>query len=125
MSVDAVLASALEAGLAQGDATPREARGAAAATAAALRPSRSGACGTIGVGCVGIGGGSEQTYVKADKEVYLLLGNHLKHIEGLSVLFQVNNLTDTAFRSYAGTEDRPRGYSKYGRQMLLGLNYKL
>ena len=63
--------------------------------------------------------------MKADKVVDLQLGYDFKQIEGLSVLFQVNNLTDTAFRSYAGTEDRPRGYSKYGRQMLLGLNYKL
>jgi TonB-dependent receptor len=82
---------------------------------------RSDFVGEIG----GIGGATELTYVKADKVVDLQLGYDFKQIEGLSVLFQVNNLTDTAFRSYAGTEDRPRGYSKYGRQMLLGLNYKL
>jgi iron complex outermembrane receptor protein len=45
--------------------------------------------------------------------------------KGLSVLFQVNNLTDTAFQTCAGSPDRPRGYQKYGRQMLLGLNDKL
>jgi len=82
---------------------------------------RSDFVGEIG----GIGGATELTYVKADKVVDLQLGYDFKQIEGLSVLFQVNNLTDTAFRSYAGTEDRPRGYSKYGRQMLFGLNYKL
>ena len=83
---------------------------------------RSDFVGEIG----GIGGGAtELTYVKADKVVDLQLGYDFKGIEGLSVLFQVNNLTDTAFRSYAGTEDRPRGYAKYGRQMLFGLNYKL
>jgi hypothetical protein len=37
----------------------------------------------------------------------------------------VNNLTDSAFQTYSGSRDRPRGYEKYGRQMLLGLNYKL
>lgn len=82
---------------------------------------RSDFVGEIG----GIGGATELTYVKADKVVDLQLGYDFKGIEGLSVLFQVNNLTDTAFRSYAGTEDRPRGYNKYGRQMLFGLNYKL
>lgn len=82
---------------------------------------RSDYVGEIG----GIGGGTELTYVKADKVVDLQLGYDFKQVEGLSVLFQVNNLTDTAFRSYAGTEDRPRGYAKYGRQMLFGLNYKL
>ncbi|MGI4719932.1 MAG: TonB-dependent receptor [Janthinobacterium lividum] len=82
---------------------------------------RSDFVGEIG----GIGGGTELTYVKADKVVDLQLGYDFKQVPGLSVLFQVNNLTDTAFRSYAGTEDRPRGYSKYGRQMLFGLNYKL
>ncbi|RYE68087.1 MAG: TonB-dependent receptor, partial [Oxalobacteraceae bacterium] len=82
---------------------------------------RSDYVGEIG----GIGGATELTYVKADKVVDLQLGYDFKQVEGLSVLFQVNNLTDTAFRSYAGTEDRPRGYAKYGRQMLFGLNYKL
>jgi len=82
---------------------------------------RSDFVGEIG----GIGGATELTYVKADKVVDLQLGYDFKQIEGLSVLFQVNNLTDTAFRSYAGSEDRPRGYAKYGRQMLFGLNYRL
>jgi TonB-dependent receptor len=82
---------------------------------------RSDFVGEIG----GIGGATELTYVKADKVVDLQLGYDFKQVPGLSVLFQVNNLTDTAFRSYAGSEDRPRGYSKYGRQMLFGLNYKL
>jgi TonB-dependent receptor len=73
----------------------------------------------------GIGGARELTFVKADSVVDLQLGYDFSYVKGLSVLFQVNNLTDTAFQTYAGTPDRPRGYSKYGRQMLLGLNYKL
>ena len=59
--------------------------------------------------------------LKALKE----LGYDFKEIKGLSVLFQVNNLTDTAFQTYSGSTDRPRGYTKYGRQMLFGFNYKL
>lgn len=73
----------------------------------------------------GIGGAKELTFVKADSVVDLQLGYDFASVKGLSALFQVNNLTDTAFRTYAGSPDRPRGYSKYGRQMLLGLNYKL
>ena len=73
----------------------------------------------------GIGGANELTFVKGDTVVDLQLGYDFPQVKGLSVLFQVNNLTDTDFQTYAGSPDRPRGYVKYGRQMLLGLNYKL
>jgi TonB-dependent receptor len=73
----------------------------------------------------GIGGAQELTFVKADNVVDLQLGYDFASVKGLSVLFQVNNLTDTAFQTYSGSPDRPRGYQKYGRQMLFGLNYKL
>jgi iron complex outermembrane receptor protein len=63
--------------------------------------------------------------VKADSVVDLQLGYDFASVKGLSALFQVNNLTDTAFQTYSGSPDRPRGYAKYGRQMLLGLNYKM
>ena len=46
-------------------------------------------------------------------------------LEGLSVLLQASNLTDEAYRTYAGTKDRPLEYAKYGRTYLLGINYKL
>lgn len=45
-------------------------------------------------------------------------------LEGLSLLLQANNLTNTAFQTYAGTKDRPLEYIKYGRSVLLGANYK-
>ncbi|KQQ87851.1 TonB-dependent receptor [Massilia sp. Leaf139] len=82
---------------------------------------RSDFVGEIG----GIGGANELTFVKGDTVVDLQLGYDFPQVKGLSVLFQVNNLTDTDFQTYAGSPDRPRGYVKYGRQMLLGLNYKL
>ena len=82
---------------------------------------RSDFVGEIG----GIGGANELTFVKGDSVVDLQLGYDFPQVKGLSVLFQVNNLTDTDFQTYAGSPDRPRGYVKYGRQMLLGLNYKL
>ena len=45
-------------------------------------------------------------------------------LNGLSVLFQVSNLTDEAYQTYAGTKDRPLEYVEWGRTYLLGVNYK-
>lgn len=84
---------------------------------------RSDFVGEIG----GPGGQTEMTYVKADRVIDMQLGYDFTSgaAKGLSLLFQVNNLTNTAFQTYSGSPDRPRGYQKYGRQMLLGLNYKM
>ena len=46
-------------------------------------------------------------------------------LEGLSVLLQASNLTDEAYRTYAGTKDRPLEYIEWGRTYLLGISYKL
>ncbi|GAA0783225.1 MULTISPECIES: TonB-dependent receptor [Pseudomonadati] len=44
---------------------------------------------------------------------------------GLSVLFQVNNLTNEPFTSYTGDDARHvRDYQNYGRNFMLGANYK-
>jgi len=43
---------------------------------------------------------------------------------GLSLLFQASNLTNEAYRTYAGTKDRPLEYAEWGRTFLLGLTYK-
>lgn len=45
-------------------------------------------------------------------------------LSGLSLLFQVSNLTDEAYQTYAGTKDRPLEYIEWGRTYLLGVNYK-
>jgi iron complex outermembrane recepter protein len=45
-------------------------------------------------------------------------------LKGLGLLAQVNNLTDEAYRTYAGTKDRPLEYVKWGRTFLLGATYK-
>ncbi len=45
-------------------------------------------------------------------------------MKGLGLVLQVNNLTDTAYETYAGTRDRQLEYQKYGRTILLGANYK-
>jgi len=45
--------------------------------------------------------------------------------QDLSFLFQVNNLTDEPFRStFDGLDQRPRQFFEYGRNYLLGINYK-
>ncbi|MEL1264793.1 TonB-dependent receptor [Pseudoxanthomonas putridarboris] len=43
---------------------------------------------------------------------------------GLSVLFQVSNLTNEAYRTYAESKDRPLEYVEWGRTYLLGVNYR-
>lgn len=45
-------------------------------------------------------------------------------LEGLSILGQVNNLTDEEFSTYSNTEDRVIDYQAYGRTYSIGLNYK-
>ncbi len=49
-----------------------------------------------------------------------------KALEGLSVLFQVTNLTDEPFTTYQNGDKRQvNDYQIYGRNYLLGLSYKL
>jgi len=43
---------------------------------------------------------------------------------GLSLLLQASNLTNEAYRTYAGQKDRPLEYVEWGRSFLLGLTYK-
>lgn len=45
-------------------------------------------------------------------------------LKGLSLLLQVNNLNNAAYRTYAGSKDRPLEYIEWGRTYLLGVNYK-
>jgi iron complex outermembrane receptor protein len=46
-------------------------------------------------------------------------------LEGLSLLFQANNVTDEPFSTFeAGDERRVRDYQTYGRTYLLGVSYR-
>lgn len=45
-------------------------------------------------------------------------------LRGLSLLFQVNNLSDEPYIAYAVTKSRQQDFQEYGRQFLLGVNYK-
>jgi TonB-dependent receptor len=45
-------------------------------------------------------------------------------LKGMSLLFQVNNLTNEAYRTYATTKDRPLENIEWGRTYLVGVSYK-
>ncbi|TDK61987.1 TonB-dependent receptor [Sapientia aquatica] len=45
--------------------------------------------------------------------------------KGLSVLFQVNNLNNSAYQTYQNSKDRVLEYEKFGRSFLFGLTYKM
>lgn len=66
-------------------------------------------------------------YVKGDQITDAQIGYEFGPgaLQGLSLLFQVNNLTDEPYVAYAVTETRQQDFQEYGRQILLGVNYKL
>lgn len=77
------------------------------------------------------------TEILADKDVSAQIGYTFQEgssLAGLGVLFQVNNLTDSAYRTRIGTDGGgtrtadggflPQDYEKYGRQFLFGINYR-
>jgi len=45
-------------------------------------------------------------------------------LHGLSFLLQASNLTNSSYRTYAQTKDRPLEYIKWGRTILFGATYK-
>jgi TonB-dependent receptor len=66
-------------------------------------------------------------YVKGDQITDAQLGYEFGagSLQGLSILLQVNNLTNEPYIAYAVTETRQQDFQQYGRQILLGLNYRL
>ena len=58
-----------------------------------------------------------------DAQVSYAFGDHTG-LGGLSLLFQVSNLTNESYRTYAGTKDRPLEHIEWGRTYLLGVNYR-
>jgi TonB-dependent receptor len=66
-------------------------------------------------------------YVKGDQITDAQIGYEFGpgRLQGLSLLFQINNLTDEPYVAYAVTETRQQDFQEYGRQILLGVNYKL
>jgi len=66
-------------------------------------------------------------YVKGDMITDFQSGYEFQSgsMKGVSVLFQVNNLTNSPYISYQQTEARVVDYQTYGKQFLFGINYKL
>jgi TonB-dependent receptor len=66
-------------------------------------------------------------FVKGDQITDMQLGYEFGdgRLGGLSLLFQVNNLTNEPYVAYALEEARVIDYQTYGRQFLFGLNYKM
>jgi iron complex outermembrane receptor protein len=70
--------------------------------------------------------------ILAERQVDLQLGYAIEEgsYKGLSFLFQVNNLNNSPYQTrqgsaFSGGSYAPERYTTYGRQFLLGLNYKL
>ena len=72
------------------------------------------------------------TRILAEAQTDLQIGYDFQEgkLEGMSVLLQVNNLFNAPYRTvqddnFSGGGRQPQEYNLYGRQILLGLNYKL
>jgi iron complex outermembrane receptor protein len=70
--------------------------------------------------------------ILAERQIDLQLGYAIEEgkYKGLSFLFQVNNLNNSPYQTrqgdpFSGGSYAPERYTTYGRQLLLGLNYKL
>lgn len=66
-------------------------------------------------------------YVKGDQITDAQLGYEFGPgtLHGLSILLQVNNVTNEPYIAYSVTETRQQDFQQYGRQYLLGVNYRL
>jgi iron complex outermembrane recepter protein len=65
-------------------------------------------------------------YVVGESIVDMQVGYNFNEgaFKGLGLLLQVNNVGNEAYKTYAGTKDRPLETIKWGRSVLLGANYK-
>jgi iron complex outermembrane recepter protein len=76
----------------------------------------------------GFGGDRNKVYIKGEDVVDMQIGYSFAEggsLEGLSLLLQVNNLTDEPYQQYFATQDDlPQFYAEYGRTTLLGASYK-
>lgn len=77
----------------------------------------------------GLGNRRGYSEINADKQTDMQIGYEFNEgsFKGLSVLLQVNNVTDSPYTTTSGKVNgvrAPEAYEKYGRQYLLGVNYK-
>lgn len=73
-----------------------------------------------------VGGNRQKVQFDGDKVVDFQVGYTFQDgpLQNLSLLFQVNNLTDEPYKRINEVSDRPDEYTAYGRTYLLGLSYK-
>ncbi|GAC1452717.1 MAG: TonB-dependent receptor [Steroidobacteraceae bacterium] len=65
-------------------------------------------------------------YVKADQITDFQTGYEFDgRLKGLSLLFQVNNMFNSPYIAYQRNESQLIDYQLYGRQILLGVNYRI
>jgi iron complex outermembrane receptor protein len=76
----------------------------------------------------GFGGDRAKRFIDSEDIVDMQLGYNFapgSALEGLSLLMQVNNLTDEIYREYFPDRGSlPQFYSEFGRTVLLGLHYR-
>jgi iron complex outermembrane receptor protein len=74
----------------------------------------------------GFGADRELVFIKPEKAVDLQVGYEFNTgmYKGLSLLLQVNNVTNAPYARYTDTPDTPKEYNTYGRTVLFGANYK-
>jgi iron complex outermembrane receptor protein len=72
-------------------------------------------------------GDRQATYIKGEKIVDLQFGYEFQTgaLKGVSLLAQMNNLTNSKFVRYRKAEDNIIEETKYGRTVLFGVNYKM
>ena len=76
----------------------------------------------------GFGADRETRYIEGEDLIDFQAGYSFGgSLDGLTLLLQVNNVTNEAYRETfrdPGTPDRPRSYNEYGRTYLIGASYK-
>ena len=75
----------------------------------------------------GFGGDRTKVFFDGESVVDAQLGYVFPaggRLDGLSLLLQVNNLTDEPFRRFSGSDDRPSEFNEFGRTYLFGVNYR-
>jgi iron complex outermembrane recepter protein len=64
-------------------------------------------------------------FVKADEITDFQTGYEFGSVKGLSLLFQINNMFNSPYIAYQRFESQEIDYQLYGRQFLLGVNYRI
>jgi iron complex outermembrane receptor protein len=72
-------------------------------------------------------GARELTYFQGDKVIDLQMGYEFQtgRMKGLSVLVEMNNVNDAPYMRYRKTKDNVIEDKRFGRSVMVGLNYKM